>query len=78
MAVFHRPDDVLRAECRIAAEKDLGAGRLKGDLIHLRHVPFVEFDADVALDPRKGVFLADGENHVVAGMELLAERRGSP
>ena len=76
MAVLHRPDDVLRAERRVAAEKHLRQRRLKGDLVHLGHVPLVEFDADVALDPGKGVLLADGENHVVAREELLAEHAG--
>ena len=30
------------------------------------HVPFVELDADVALDPGEGVLLADRDQHVVA------------
>ena len=36
------------------------------DLVEHRHAPFVELDADVALDPREGVLLADGDQHVVA------------
>ena len=31
-----------------------------------RHVPLVELDAEVALDPGEGVLLADRENHIVA------------
>ena len=44
-----------------------GAGALHGFLVHHGHVPFVEFDAEIALDPGERVFLADGENHVVGG-----------
>ena len=48
-----------------------------------RHVPSVELDADIALDPGKGVFLADGDQHVVAGEMLVrlagrAPGRGGP
>ena len=39
----------------------------------LRHTPFVEFDADVLFDPGKGILLPDGENHVIAGEEHVAE-----
>ena len=38
-------------------------------LVHHRHVPFVELDAEVALDPGERVLLADGENHVVGRKE---------
>src|SRR2546421_8605692 len=31
----------------------------------------VELDAQIALDPREGVLLADGEDHIVRGQELL-------
>ena len=68
MAVRDRPDDVLRAEGGVAAEEHLRIGRLERDLVDLRHAPFVEADADVALDPREGVLLADGDQHVVAGV----------
>ena len=40
-------------------------------LIDLRHVPFVELDAGVALDPGEGVLLADRHQHVVAGEMLI-------
>ena len=49
-----------------------------------RHVPLVEFDADVPLDPRKGVLLADCDEHIVArivdvvlagGLELTSALR---
>ena len=69
MAVLDRPDDVLRAPGGVAAEKNAGARGHEGDLVDDRHVPLVEFDPDIALDPREGVLLADGENHVVAGNE---------
>ena len=38
------------------------------------HVPLVELDADVALDPGEGVLLPDGEDHVVGREE---DRRSS-
>src|SRR5882724_4158531 len=73
VSVFDGPDDVLGPECRIASEKYLRPRGLISDLVHLGHIPFIEFDADPLLDPRKGVFLADGENDVVAGKEDIAE-----
>src|SRR5207248_2664371 len=73
VAVLDRPDDVLRAEGGIAAEVDAGARRLEGARIDDRHVPFVELDAEIALDPREGVLLADREDHVVRGQELLSD-----
>ena len=71
MAVRHRPDDVLRPEGGVAAEEDLRIGRRHGLGIDLGHVPFVEFDADVALDPGEGVLLADRDQHVVAREVLV-------
>jgi len=32
----------------------------------------VELDPQIALDPGEGVLLADGEDHIVRGQELLA------
>src|SRR5579871_1311575 len=72
MAMLDRPDDVLRAEGRIAAEEHLRARRLKGDRIDLRQVEAIELDADVALDPGEGILLSDCENDIVARIELLA------
>src|SRR6202049_3437733 len=72
MSVFDGPDDVLGPECRIAAEEYLRPRGLISDLVHLGHIPFVEFDAGALLDPWKGVFLADGENDVVAGKKDIA------
>src|SRR6266478_4888467 len=74
VSVFDGPDDVLRPECRVAAEKYLRQRGLIGDLVHLGYVPFIQFDADALLDPRKGVFLADGENDVIAGKKDIAKR----
>ena len=71
VAVGDRPDDVLRAEGGVAAEEYLRMGGRHGLGIDLRHVPFVEFDADVALDPGEGILLADGDQHVVAGEVLI-------
>ncbi len=66
MAVGDRPDDVLRAEGGVAAEIDPGVGGAHGLGIDLGHVPLVELDADVALDPGERVLLADRDEHVVA------------
>ena len=66
MSVFHGPDDVLRSPGGIAAEEHVGARRLERCLVHHWHVPLVERDADVALDPREGVVLTDGEDDRVA------------
>src|SRR5207302_11043576 len=73
VAVLDRPDDVLRSEGGIAAEVDAGARRLESGRIDDRHVPFVELDAEIALDPREGVLLADREDHVVRGQEVLSD-----
>ena len=69
VAVLDGPDDVLRPERGVTAEENALARRLESDLVQLRHVPLVELDAEVALDPGKRVFLADREDHVVAGNE---------
>ena len=74
MRVLHRPDDVLRAEGRIATEEHARTGRLHGHAVHHRHVPVPELDAEIPLDPRKGVLLSDGEDDVVARIEHGAER----
>jgi hypothetical protein len=71
VAVGHRPDDVLRSERGVAAEEHLGVGRLHGPGIDLGHVPPVERDADVALDPRERILLPDRDQHVVAGHVLV-------
>ena len=71
VAVRDGPDDVLRTERRVAAEEDFRMARLHRHLVDFRQTPFVEFDADVALDPRKRVFLADGDQHVVAFDEFV-------
>ena len=71
----HRPDDVLRAERRVAAEEHLRVGRRHGLRVDLGHVPLVELDADVALDPRERVLLADRDQHVVARHVLVGLAR---
>src|SRR5215212_8653320 len=71
MAVRHRPDDIFRAKRGIAAEEHLRVGRAHGLGIDLRHIPLVEFNPAVALDPRKSVFLADGHQHIIAGNRLV-------
>src|ERR1700712_3015335 len=76
VAVRDRPDDVLRAERRVAAEEHFRIGRGESGLIDLRHVPLVELDAAVALDPGEGVFLAHRDQHVVAFDGLVRLARG--
>src|SRR5688572_8435925 len=66
VTVRDRPDDVLRAERRVAAEEDVRNGRLERDLVEHRQSPLVELDARVALDPGEGVLLANGDQDVVA------------
>ena len=55
----------------VAAEEHFGIGRGHGVRIDLGHVPFVELDAAIALDPGKRVLLADGDQHVVAWEMLI-------
>src|SRR2546421_8422670 len=73
MAVLDRPDDVLRSEGGIAAEEHAGARGLKSHLVDARYVPLVELDAEIALDPREGVLLADRENDIIGGEQHLTE-----
>src|SRR5262245_17259065 len=70
-----RPDDVLRPECGVAAEEHLRVRRAHGLGIDLRHVPFVERDTDVALDPGKRILLADGHEHIIAGNVVVGLAR---
>ena len=69
--VGHGPDDVLGAEGRIASEEDVRQGGLEGLQVDDRHAPAIEVEAEVALDPGEGVLLADGDQDVVAGDELV-------
>src|SRR6266850_4795287 len=69
--VRHRPDDVLRTEGRVAAEKYVGYRRLERRLVEDGQTPLVELDAALALDPGEGVLLADRDQHVVALEELV-------
>src|SRR5690606_30651255 len=66
MAVLDGPDDVLRPERRVASEEDAGQRRLERDGVDDRDVPLVELDAEIALDPRERILLADREHDVVA------------
>src|SRR5690606_36351913 len=71
MAVLDGPDDVLRPEGRVAAEEYAGARRFERHRIDDRHAPLVELDAEIALDPRERVLLADREDDVVARNQHL-------
>src|SRR5580692_5026558 len=70
-AVRHRPDDILRSERSIAAEENLRIGGRHGLWIDLRHVPLVELNAAIAFDPRKRIFLADGDQDIIAWNMLV-------
>jgi hypothetical protein len=62
VAVLDCPDDVLRPEGRVPAEEHAGSRALVGHRVDHRHLPLVELDAEVALDPGERVLLADGEH----------------
>src|ERR1700683_3559230 len=66
MAVRDGPNDVLRSKSGVAAEKHLWIARRHRLGINLRHVPFVELDAAIALDPWKRTLLADRDQHIIA------------
>src|SRR5262249_26378943 len=68
--VRDRPDDVLGPECRVTSKKYVRQRRLHRHLVHHRHVPLVELDADIAFDPGERILLSDGDQHVVA-LEML-------
>src|SRR5665213_426474 len=76
MAMFDGPDNVLRSPRRVAPEEDSGKRGLAGNLVDDGHAPFIELDAEIALDPGEGVFLADSENHVVARQDQGFDHRG--
>ena len=67
MSVRHRPYDVLGPERGIAAKKDTVPRTHHGLCVDDRAVPIIEFDANIALDPRKRVVLPDRQDHVVTG-----------
>ena len=67
VSVFDGPDDVLGPPGRVPAEEDAGACRHERFLVDDGHVPLVELEARVALDPGEGVLLADGQDDVIAG-----------
>src|SRR5215475_1704370 len=71
VAMGNGPDDVLRSERGIAAEENLWMRRSHRFGIHLGHIPLVEFDADVALDPWESVFLTDRDQDIIAGKMLI-------
>ena len=56
-------------ECLVAAEEHAGKARGEGDGIDRRMPVAIELHPEILFDPRKGVFLADRDQHVVAGDE---------
>ena len=72
MSMCDSPNDIFRAECRIAAEKHFIQCGLKGCFIDNRHIPtIIKLQANVALDPRKGIFLSDRDNHIIAFIIMI-------
>src|ERR1700743_2875342 len=67
----HRPDDVLGTKRGVATEKYLWIRRSHGRGVDLRHVPFIELDATIALDPGEGILLADRNQPVIARNGLV-------
>ena len=72
VAVLDGPDDVLGTERRIAAEEHAIACAHHRRLVDDGTVPFVELDADVALDPGERIVLANRQHNVVTRYQLLA------
>ena len=68
MPVRDGGNDVLWAECCITTEEHFGVTRLEGLLIDTRHIPFAKFNAEVALNPGKGIVLTD-RNKDLVGLE---------
>lgn len=71
MTVRYGGNDVFRPESRITAEKHLRNGRLERQGVDYRNLPSAKFDAQVAFDPGKSIFLADGYQHVVGFNKLV-------
>src|SRR6476659_10734672 len=71
MTVGNGGDDVLRTERGVTAEKNFGMSRLECNLIDDWHLPFIKLEADVALYPRKSVFLADCNQYVIRRIKSL-------
>src|SRR5688572_25765285 len=75
MAMRDGPDDVLRAERRVAAEEDVRDGGLERHLVEDWKAPLIKFNPAVALDPGERVLLADRDEDVVA-LEVLVGLAG--
>src|SRR6185436_16305230 len=71
MPVRHRPDDVLRAEGGIAAEKYVLRRRLESGFVQYRHAGAVKFNPRVAFDPGEGILLPHRDQDVIAFKELI-------
>src|SRR5262249_44951578 len=69
------PGDVLWTKRRVTPKETFRVRRSHGGGVDLRHVPLVKFYADVAFDPRKGILLANRDQHVVA-FEMLIRFAG--
>ena len=64
-------------EGRIAAEENAFARTHHRRLVDDRAIPLIELDADVALDPRECIVLADCQDDVVAGNRPFTDHRAA-
>src|SRR5205807_4254468 len=78
MGMGDGPNDVLWSPGGVPAEINARSSGLERDLVHYRHVPLAELDADVAPDPGERRLLADGQDDVVARAKDSINRRGTP
>src|SRR5262245_29632660 len=60
------PDDILWSKGSVTTKEDLGVGRLHRDRIDHRHIPLVELETDIPLDPGEGVLLTYRDDGVIA------------
>ena len=70
--VLNGPDDVFGTPCCVATREDARTRSHVGGLVHNRHVPLVELDADVVLDPGEGRVLANRQYDACGGEKDLA------
>ena len=72
--VRHGGNHIFGAECGVASKEYFRVGRLEGGAVDDRHIPFAKIQAEIAFDPREGIRLSDGNQHVVALDKSLLAR----